>query len=76
MEYRREIDGLRSLAVLPELGLRKLDVQATISLGQLTVSKLPIESASLKASAKGGLLDLQELRHEVLEGEAVEPAAA
>ena len=56
---------------LPLESLRKLDVQATISLGQLTVSKLPIESASLKASAKGGLLDLQELRGDLHGGEFV-----
>jgi AsmA protein len=56
---------------LPLDSLRKLDLQATISLGQLTLSKLPIESASLKASAKGGLLDLQELRGDLHGGEFV-----
>jgi AsmA protein len=56
---------------LPLDSLRKLDLQATLSLGQLTLSKLPIESASLKASAKGGLLDLQELRGDLHGGEFV-----
>ncbi|MBD9413888.1 AsmA family protein [Pseudomonas sp. PDM16] len=55
--------------VLPLESLRKLDVQANISLGQLILSKLPIESAALKASAKGGLLDLQELRGDLYGGE-------
>ncbi len=54
---------------LPLESLRKLDVQANINLGQLILSKLPIESAALKASAKGGLLDLQELRGDLYGGE-------
>lgn len=58
-----------SATVLPLEQLRKLDAQASISLAQLTFDKLPLENASLKASAKGGLLNLQEARGELFGGE-------
>lgn len=55
--------------VLPLEQLRKLDVQADLSIAQLTLSKLPIESAKLQAAGKDGVLDLQELRGDLYGGE-------
>ncbi|MGL4316718.1 MAG: AsmA family protein [Pseudomonas sp.] len=55
--------------VLPLEQLRKLDVQADLSIGQLTLSKLPIESAKLQAAGKDGVLDLQDLRGDLYGGE-------
>ncbi|UUY09858.1 AsmA family protein [Pseudomonas sp. J452] len=54
--------------LLPLEQLRKLDLEADISLGQLSLNKLPIESALLKAKAKGGVLNLQELRGDLYGG--------
>ena len=54
--------------LLPIEQLRKLDVQADISLGQLTLNKLPIESVLLKAKAQGGVLNLQEMRGDLYGG--------
>ncbi len=58
-----------STPMLPLDTLRKLDVQADLGIGQLTIDKLPLENASLKATAKAGLLSLQELRGELYGGE-------
>ena len=58
-----------STPLLPLDSLRKLDVQAGLSLGQLIIDKLPLENARLKATAKGGLIDLQEVRGELYGGE-------
>ncbi|MBC9252552.1 cell envelope biogenesis protein AsmA [Pseudomonas alcaligenes] len=55
--------------LLPLDQLRKLDLQASLSLGQLTISKLPIESASLQAGGKDGVLKLEELRGDLYGGE-------
>ncbi|MBB2496828.1 AsmA family protein [Aquipseudomonas ullengensis] len=55
--------------MLPLEQLRKLDVQADLSFGQLTLSKLPIESAKLQATGKDGVLNLQELRGDLYGGE-------
>lgn len=55
--------------LLPLEQLRKLDVQAELGFGQLTLSKLPIESAKLQATGKGGLFNLQELRGDLYGGE-------
>lgn len=55
-------------SILPLEPLRKLDIEAGLTLGQLTLSKLPIESAVLKATAKGGVLNLQELRGDLYGG--------
>lgn len=55
--------------MLPLDTLRKLDVQADLGIGKLTIDKLPLENASLKATAKAGLLSLQELRGELYGGE-------
>ncbi|RJG13059.1 AsmA family protein [Pseudomonas cavernicola] len=54
--------------VLPIDRLRKLDLQLNLSLGQLTLDKLPIENASLKAHGKDGLLTLENLRGELYNG--------
>ncbi|WP_271409634.1 AsmA family protein [Pseudomonas sp. Q1-7] len=48
--------------VLPVDQLRKVDLEATLNLGQFTVDKLPLENVSLKANGKGGLLTLEDLR--------------
>ncbi|MGH8355034.1 MAG: AsmA family protein, partial [Pseudomonas sp.] len=53
---------------LPLERLRKLDLELVLSLGQLTLGKLPIESATLKAQGKGGLLTLEDLRGELYDG--------
>lgn len=57
-----------SETVLPLAQLRKLDIEAGLNIGLLTLNKLPIDSASLKASAKGGVLNLQELRGDLYGG--------
>ena len=58
-----------SAPLLPLERLRTLDLQTTLSLGQLTLSKLPIESATLKATARNGLIEVQELRGDLYGGE-------
>lgn len=55
-------------AVLPVDTLRKLDLQANLDVGQLTLDRLPIGNAHLQASAKDGLLTLQSLRGELFGG--------
>lgn len=42
--------------------LSKLDVDADLTFGQLTLEKLPIQNAALKATGKEGLLTLENLR--------------
>ena len=54
--------------LLPLEALRKLDAQVTLSLGQLTLRKLPIDNASLKFKALGGQLTLDELRGDLFDG--------
>ncbi|MGC5700045.1 AsmA family protein [Pseudomonas sp. NFXW11] len=54
--------------LLPLERLRKLDIDADLSFGQLTLDKLPIQSAVLKASGQGGLLQLANLRGELYNG--------
>ncbi|WP_137819403.1 AsmA family protein [Pseudomonas sp. 2FG] len=54
--------------VLPIDQLRKLDLQLSLGLGQLTLDQLPIENASLKAQGKDGLLTLESLRGELYDG--------
>ncbi|BCR26600.1 AsmA family protein [Aquipseudomonas alcaligenes] len=58
-----------STPLLPLETLRKLDIEAAIGLGQLTLSKLPIEDARLALTAKGGLINLKELRGDLHGGE-------
>ncbi|KIP96997.1 MULTISPECIES: AsmA family protein [Pseudomonas] len=51
-----------SSEVLPIPTLRKLDLQATLNLEQLTVHKQAIDKFSVKARSQGGTLNLEELR--------------
>jgi len=48
--------------LLPTEALRKLDLQADLAIGRLTLNRLPIDDVQLQAGAKGGLLTLQSLR--------------
>ena len=54
--------------LLPVDRLRALDLQADLAFGSLTLGKLPIEDAQLKAIGQGGLLTLQTLRGELYNG--------
>ncbi|WP_263261714.1 AsmA family protein [Pseudomonas sp. RIT-PI-S] len=49
--------------------LRAIDLQAELSVGRLTLQKLPIDSARLTVAGAGGLLNLQGLSGQVGEGE-------
>lgn len=61
--------------LLPIERLRSLDGNLDLSVGSLTLRKLPLESFVLKARGKGGLLDLQTLRGNLFGGR-VESAAS
>lgn len=54
--------------LLPLTRLRSLDVNADLSFGQLTLSKLPIQNATLKASGIGGQLKLDTLSGGLYDG--------
>lgn len=54
--------------LLPVERLRSLDVDADLSFGQLTLEKLPIQNAVLKATGKQGLLTLENLRGDLYDG--------
>ncbi|PYG97592.1 AsmA family protein, partial [Arthrobacter stackebrandtii] len=54
--------------LLPVDRLRALDLQADLAFGSLTLDKLPIKDAQLKAIGQGGLLTLQTLRGELYNG--------
>ncbi|WP_407313284.1 AsmA family protein [Pseudomonas sp. nanlin1] len=54
--------------LLPIERLRSLDLQAELALGQLTINKLPIQNATLKAQGQGGLLTLQTLGGNLYDG--------
>jgi AsmA protein len=54
--------------LLPVERLSKLDVDADLTFGQLTLEKLPIHNAVLKANGQGGLLTLANLRGDLYEG--------
>ncbi|WP_336332284.1 AsmA family protein [Pseudomonas putida] len=54
--------------LLPVDRLRALDLQADLAFGSLTLDKLPIEAAQLKAVGQAGLLTLQTLRGELYNG--------
>ncbi|MGY2260040.1 AsmA family protein [Pseudomonas sp. SDO55104_S430] len=54
--------------LLPVERLSKLDVDADLTFGQLTLEKLPIHNATLKANGQGGLLTLSNLSGELYEG--------
>ncbi|MBV7547045.1 AsmA family protein [Pseudomonas sp. PDM26] len=61
-------DAWSSERLLPVERLSKLDVDADLSFGQLTLQKLPIHNAALKATGQGGLLTLANLRGDLYEG--------
>ncbi|WP_312932602.1 AsmA family protein [Pseudomonas sp.] len=54
--------------LLPVDRLRALDLQAELNFGALTLNKLPIKQAELKATGQGGLLTLQSLRGNLYNG--------
>ncbi|MEX5664850.1 AsmA family protein [Pseudomonas neuropathica] len=54
--------------LLPVERLAKLDVDADLTFGQLTLDKLPIQNAALKATGQGGLLTLTNLSGELYNG--------
>ena len=53
--------GWSTAKIIPVTRLKALDLNADISFGQLTLSKLPIQNAALKASSKAGVLTLDNL---------------
>ena len=55
--------------LFPVERLSKLDVNADLIFGQLTLDKLPIQNAALKATGQGGLLTLENLRGELYNGD-------
>ncbi|WP_085657131.1 AsmA family protein [Pseudomonas sp. B11(2017)] len=55
--------------LFPVERLGKLDVDADLTFGQLTLDKLPIQNAALKATGQGGLLTLENLRGELFNGD-------
>lgn len=55
--------------LLPVERLSKLDVNADLTFGQLTLDKLPIQNAALKATGQGGLLTLENLRGNLYDGD-------
>ncbi|WP_223541785.1 AsmA family protein [Pseudomonas sp. BF-RE-26] len=61
-------DAWSSERLLPVERLSKLDVDADLNFGQLTLQKLPIHHAALKATGQGGLLTLANLRGDLYEG--------
>jgi AsmA protein len=61
-------DAWSTERLLPVERLSKLDVDADLTFGQLTLEKLPIQNAILKATGQGGLLTLQNLRGDLYEG--------
>jgi AsmA protein len=54
--------------LLPVERLAKLDIDADLTFGQLTLDKLPIQNAALKATGQGGLLTLTNLSGELYNG--------
>lgn len=54
--------------LLPVERLSKLDVNADLTFGQLTLDKLPIQNAALKATGLAGLLTLENLRGDLYDG--------
>ncbi|WP_095190074.1 AsmA family protein [Pseudomonas sp. Irchel 3E19] len=54
--------------LLPVERLAKLDVDADLTFGQLTIDKLPIQNAALKATGQSGLLTLTNLSGELYNG--------
>lgn len=54
--------------LFPVERLSKLDIDADLNFGQLTLDKLPIQNAALKATGLGGLLTLENLRGDLYNG--------
>lgn len=54
--------------LLPLERMRKLDVDADISFGTLTLDKLPIQNAALKTQALNGVIKLDSLRGDLYNG--------
>ncbi|WLI46512.1 AsmA family protein [Pseudomonas beijingensis] len=54
--------------LFPVERLSKLDLDADLTFGQLTLDKLPIQNAALKATGLGGLLTLENLRGDLYSG--------
>ncbi|WP_053148667.1 AsmA family protein [Pseudomonas sp. P97.38] len=54
--------------LFPVERLGKLDIDADLTFGQLTLDKLPIQNAALKATGLGGLLTLENLRGDLYNG--------
>jgi AsmA protein len=67
--------GWSTAKLIPVTRLKALDLTADISFGQLTLSKLPIQNAALKANSQGGLLTLETLRGDLYKG-TLPPTAA
>ncbi|WP_110972332.1 AsmA family protein [Pseudomonas huaxiensis] len=55
--------------LLPVDRLRELDLQASLNFGELTLNKLPIQNAELKANGQGGLITLETLRGGLYNGD-------
>ena len=60
--------GWSTTRIIPVTRLKTLDLDADLSFGQLTVTKLPIQNAALKVSSKDGLLTLQNLSGNLYKG--------
>lgn len=54
--------------LIPAERLGKLDLDADLTFGQLTLDKLPIQNAALQASGQGGLLTLKNLSGDLYNG--------
>ncbi len=54
--------------LLPLERMRKLDVDADLSFGTLTLDKLPIQNAALKTQALNGVVNLESLRGDLYNG--------
>ncbi|MGO3027876.1 AsmA family protein [Pseudomonas helleri] len=60
--------GWSTTKIIPVELLKTLDLNADISFGQLTLSKLPIQNAALKANSKDGVLTLENLSGSLYKG--------
>ena len=60
--------GWSTAKIIPVTRLKALDLNADISVGQLILSKLPIQNAALNANSKDGLLTLENLRGDLFKG--------
>ncbi|WP_426211084.1 AsmA family protein [Pseudomonas sp. TWR2-1-1] len=60
--------GWSTTKIIPVTRLKALDLEADLSYGQLTLTRLPIQNAALKVSSKDGLLTLQNLSGNLYKG--------